>query len=308
MNPKAHSGKNNNKAAAAATSLPILVAYGFFCFAGLLLYMTVNRNKEDDAPGFAAVFTLATMLQCLAIALLAAQVLCTGSVSSISGKAVALEALSLICRLTSTLSYNGYLPTTKDGDHFFQGVDLFTLGVSLWLLYQIYVRKRDTYMENEDRFPVITLTISCFILAAGLHGCNNLRPFFDAMWMAGLNLGTVSVLPQLSLIRQSGGRVTAMTGHNVAMMAVGRALAAYFLWLAREDITCGHPWAYGIDLAVYAILGAAFLHVLLVANFAYLYIKALLLQGLHCENLYLDCGVSECEIVSLDSTKRIVEV
>merc|ERR1719277_773843 len=242
------------------------------------------------------------------MALLAAQVFRSASVSSISGRAVGLEALSLVCRLTSTLSYNGYLPTTKDGDNFFQCVDLCTLGVSLWLLYQIYVQRRETYMANEDGFPVITLTIACFVLAAGLHGCNNLRPFFDAIWMAGLNLGTVSVLPQLSLIRSSGGRVMAMTGHNVAIMAVGRTLAAYFLWLAREDMTCGHPWAYGFDIAVYAILGAAYLHALLVANFAYLYIKALLLQGFHCEKLYLDCGVSEFEIVSLDSSKPPVEV
>lgn len=307
MNPKADSGKNPNKTV--TTSLPILAAYCFFAVAGVMLYVTVNKSKDEDAPGFAAVFTLATMLQCLAMVLLAAQVFCTGSVSSISGRAVALEALSLVCRLTSTLCYNGYLPTTKDGDKFYQGVDLSTLGVSLLLLYQIYVQKRETYMESEDSFPIVALTLGCFVLAAGLHGCNNLRPFYDMMWMAGHILGTVSVLPQLSLIRRSGGRVMAITGHNIAIMAVGRSLAAYFLWLAREDIACDpYPWAHGIDLGVYAILGVAFLHALLVAKFAYHFTQALLTQGLHCEKLYLNCGASECEIVTLNSKKSPVEV
>lgn len=300
------SGKtNNSNNSNVASSMPLLILYSVFVVAGGLLYFMVSGTED----AFAAVFTVATMLQCLAMLLLAAQVICSGTVSSISGRAVALEAVSLICRLTSTLCYNGYLPTGKSGDTFYQGVDLCTLFVSLWLLYQIYVQRRETYMDEEDQFPVIGLSIACVVLATALHGNNNLRPFFDTMWLCGLNLGTVSVLPQLSLIQCTGGRVAAMTGHNIAIMAVGRALAAYFLWLAREDIVSEpYPWAQGVNHAMYAILGAAFLHVLLVTKFAYLYIRAVFSQGLHCEKLYLDCGTSKCELVSLNSQKRTIEV
>jgi hypothetical protein len=275
---------------------PILIAYLLFVVAGVMLYEMVGHTED----AFAAVFTLATMLQCLAMVLLVAQVACSGSVASISGRAVALEVLSLICRLVSTCSYNGYLPMDKSGDRFYQSVDFCTLAVSLWLLYQIYVGRRDTYMKNEDSYPIITLTVACFVLAAALHGNNNLRPFFDTMWLAGLNLGTVSVLPQLSLIRKSGGRVATLTGHNIVIMAVGRTLAAYFLWMAREDIECKpYPWAHGINHAMYAILGSSFLHVLLVTKFAYLYAKALMSQGLRSEGLYLDCGDYKCELARI---------
>jgi hypothetical protein len=288
---------NNGKKEGSSIPTPILVAYLLFLVSGVSLYVMVGQSED----AFAAVFTVATMLQCLAMVLLVAQVLCTGSVSSISGRAVLLEAVSLVCRLISTCSYNGYLPMDKSGDHLFQSVDVCTLVVSLWLLYQIYVTKHETYMKNEDSFPVIVLTIACFVLAVGLHGNNNLRPFFDTMWLAGLNLGTVSVLPQLSLIKRIGGRVATLTSHNIAIMAVGRTLAAYFLWLAREDIECKpYPWAHGVNHAKYAILGASFLHVLLVAKFAYIYVKALLSQGLMSEGLYLDCGdASKCELARL---------
>merc|ERR1719506_2037019 len=85
------------------------------------------------------------MIQCLALALLALQLISTGSAAGISARALTLDAIALCCRLSSTLWLNGYLPVDASGDHIFQAFDLCSLAILLWLLYQVLVVKRATY-------------------------------------------------------------------------------------------------------------------------------------------------------------------
>jgi len=272
------------KAPATMPPPPVVAAYVFF-FVGAAMLYHILMDSEDS---FSAILTVAEMLQCLALVLLAAQVVVTGSVASISARAVGFEAMALACRLSTTLWLNGYLPVDESGDWFFQGVDLCALATSLWLLHQVLVARRGTYQEAEDSFPMIPVVAACFVLAAVLHADMNARPVFDTLWMAGLFLGTVAVMPQLWLIMRTGGRVQTLMSHNIAAMAVGRVLAGYFMWLAREEVTCS-PWVTGINHGILAILGAHVLHIILLADFAYVYLKAVARQGLQCELVLEDC-------------------
>merc|ERR1719247_2476228 len=95
------------------------------------------------------------MVQCLAVVLLALQVVSTGSASGISARALSLDALAICCRLSSSLWLNGYLPVDATGDHVFQAVDICSLCIITWLLYQVLVVKRHTYQEAEDSLSVL---------------------------------------------------------------------------------------------------------------------------------------------------------
>jgi hypothetical protein len=75
----------------------------------------------------------------------------------------------------------------------------------------------------------------CFLLALALHADSNLRPIYDTLWMAGHNLSIVSVLPQPLVINRSGNSIAVLTGHNIAVMTGGRALAGCFAWLAGDE-------------------------------------------------------------------------
>eukprot|EP00928_Gymnodinium_smaydae_P082518 TRINITY_DN65857_c0_g1_i1.p1 TRINITY_DN65857_c0_g1~~TRINITY_DN65857_c0_g1_i1.p1 ORF type:complete len:289 (-),score=63.42 TRINITY_DN65857_c0_g1_i1:74-940(-) len=262
---------------------PVLAAYGCFFVATCWLYHLV---MDEDA--FSAIITVAEMLQCLALLLLAAQVLSTGSAAGISARAVGLEALALVCRLSSTLWLNGYLPVDESGDWFYQGVDLCALATACWLLYQVLVVHASSFQGDADTFPVLPVVAVCFVLASLLHADMNLRPVFDTLWMTSVFLGAVAVMPQLWLIMRTGGRVQALMSHNIAAMAIGRALGGYFMWLAREEVT-SQPWIEGINHAILAILGAHLLHAILLADFAYVYVKAVSKQGLQCELVLDDC-------------------
>jgi hypothetical protein len=254
---------------------PLVIAYSVFLVGSFALYHLVMSD------GLSSVLTVAEMFQCLAVGLLAAQVMITGSVAGISASAIGLHAMGLCARLSSTLWLNGYLPVCDSGDWFFQTVDVLALTMEFWLLYQIFVTHRHSYQAEADTFPLAPIVLGAFVLATIFHADMNLRPFFDTMWMAGLFLCNVAVLPQLWLINKTGGRVEALTSHHIASMAMGTILGGIFMYHAREDITCAF-WIQDVNHAVLAILSAHLLHLLLLGDFAYFYIKAVATQGLAC--------------------------
>merc|ERR1719172_216431 len=136
-----------------------------------------------------------------------------------------------------------------------------------------------------------SFVLGSFILAVLFHGNMNGRPLFDMLWMAGLFISAVSVVPQLWLITQTGGSVEALTSHYIAAMAVSRILSGIFMWHARDDLT-SNPWIVGFSHASHAILAAHFVHMLLLGDFAYYYIKAVLAGGLtRGIDTMDDCGV-----------------
>jgi len=254
---------------------PLLVAYSVFLIGSFALYHLVMSDA------LSAMLTVAQMFQCLAVGLLAAQVLITGSAAGISARALALHAVGVCARLSSTLWLHGYLPVDESGDWFYQFVDIVALAMECWLLHQVLVVKSHSYQIESDTFPIVPVMIGAYILAAIFHADMNLRPLFDTNWMAGLFMCNVAVLPQLWLINNTGGKVEALTSHHIMSMAMGTVLGGIFMWEAREDIGC-KPWIEGVNHAMLAILSAYLLHLLLLADFAYYYMKAVAQQGFAC--------------------------
>lgn len=277
------SGAGNMKDSSLPT--PLLVAYSVFMAAGFALYHLVMSDA------LSAVLTVADMLQCLGVALLCAQVVTTGSVTGVSARGVFVHALGICCRLSSTMWLNGYLPVDESGDWFYQTVDITALAMELWLLREVLVVRKHSYQEEQDSFPLAPLLLGAFGAAALFHADMNQRPIFDTFWMSGLFLSTVAVLPQLWLINHTGGKVESFTSHHIAIMALATMLSGLFMFYAREDITCS-PWIKDVNHAVLAILGAHLLHLLLLGDFAYFYLKAVATQGLACE-LNLEGGFAD---------------
>lgn len=276
--------KSGDKAGKMPSS-QVLAAYGLFILgAGAIWHLVADGE-------FSSILTMSVMLQCLAVALLGLQVLSTGSASGISARALTLDALALCCRLSSTVWLNGYLPVDASGDYVFQAIDICSLCMVLWLLHNVVVERRNTYQAQEDSLPTLPMVVGSFVLAAMLHGNMNSRPIFDTLWMAGLFISTVAVLPQLWLITRTGGRVEALTSHHIAAMAASRALSGIFMWHARGDITC-IPWLGSWNHAIWAILGSHLLHMVLLSDFAYIYVKAVIARGLDTRlEIMESCGV-----------------
>eukprot|EP00434_Breviolum_minutum_P021888 symbB.v1.2.019318.t1/scaffold1576.1/size110877/10 len=115
----------------------VMLAYALFSAAALVVYHFVANGE------FSAILTLAVIFQCLGFALLAVQVLLTGSTAGISARALALDAWSLCFRLSSTLWLHGYLPVDASGDFVFQAVDVISLVLVFWLLHLALLAVRE---------------------------------------------------------------------------------------------------------------------------------------------------------------------
>eukprot|EP00441_Pelagodinium_beii_P019101 CAMPEP_0197662956 /NCGR_PEP_ID=MMETSP1338-20131121/55499_1 /TAXON_ID=43686 ORGANISM="Pelagodinium beii, Strain RCC1491" /NCGR_SAMPLE_ID=MMETSP1338 /ASSEMBLY_ACC=CAM_ASM_000754 /LENGTH=282 /DNA_ID=CAMNT_0043241083 /DNA_START=117 /DNA_END=965 /DNA_ORIENTATION=+ len=256
-----------------STPTSIKAAYGIFAVAALAVWHFVANGE------FSSIMTMAVMIQCLAYLLLTLKSTAEGSVSGISAKCLILEAVALASRLSSTTWLNGYLPVDASGDFVYQAVEVFTLLMVLFLLHRTFSTHRFSYQEDADSLPVLPIMAGCFLLSVLLHADMNARHLFDTLWMNGLFLSVMSVLPQLWFINKTGGLVQACTGHYIAMLAVSRALSGTFMWHARHDITC-EPWVQGVNHAIWAILAAHVLHLVLLGDFGYYYVKAIMSQGL----------------------------
>merc|ERR1719277_1813410 len=109
------------------------------------------------------------MVQLFAFAFLGMQLVCNRHAGGISARALALDALALIFRLSSTLWLDGYLPVDSSGDWMYQAVDICSLALVLWLVYQVLVVHRDTYQETEDSFPEVYVALGAVVLAFIFH-------------------------------------------------------------------------------------------------------------------------------------------
>jgi hypothetical protein len=251
----------------------VIVAYLGFLAIAAVVYHQIAEGE------FSSVLTLSAIFQCLAFTLLGLQVLSTDSAQGISAKSLAMDAIAIACRLSSTTWLEGYLPNDTTGDFLYQAFDVMSLGMVLWLLYHVVKVQGKTYNESGDSFPAVPLAVGALVLALLLHGDLDDLPIFDALWMCGLFISAVSVLPQLFMMTRGHSSVAALTSHFVAVMAFSRVLSGTYMWHAHSEITC-EPWIGDFNHTGYAILAAHALHLMLLGDFAYFYVKNLVTSGL----------------------------
>lgn len=246
--------------------VPAVLAYVGF----LNIAACVYEYVADQA--YSSVLTLSAIVHCLGMMLLYIQVSSKGA-QGISARSIALDALSGALRLSSTLVYQGYLPSDRSGDGIYQVFDLCTLALTFALLYTILVRRRSTYDEYYDSMRIGPMVALCFFIAALFHGDMDARPIPDTLWMAGLWIGALAVLPQYWLITKSGSKSQPLIAHHIMCMGVGRILSGMFIWHVREHITCT-PWFGSFQHAIYSIGLAHLVHMLLLSDFACYYVRS----------------------------------
>jgi len=264
-------GQQSSKAS--TTQDPLVLVYGVFATVAVLVFYFLAEGE------FSAVLTLSAICECLAFCLLGVQALSTGSVHGISAKSLQMEAIALACRLSGTTWLEGYLPNDMSGDFFYQIVDALALVMVLWLLHRVLVVQRRTYDAEDDCLPVAPFAVGSLVLACLFHADLDDRPLFDTLWMTGLFVGAVAVVPQLWLMTRNKANVPPMMSHFVAVMAISRLLSGTYMWHAHEEITC-EPWIVGVEHAGWAILAGHAVHLILLGDFAYYYVKNVATKGL----------------------------
>jgi len=242
----------------------------------LLVYHWVAEGE------FSATLTLSAIFQCLAFSLLGVHALITGSVRAISGKSLQLEAIALTCRLSATLWIQGYVPTDSSGDGLYQCFDVLSLALVLGLLYRVMHSQDKTYELEADSMPIMPFVAVSLVLACLLHANIMQYRVFDVIWMCGLFVGAIAVVPQLWMMTRRGGSTPALASHFIAVMACARFLSGIYMWYACDEFHCV-PWIGSFCHAGWAAVAAQAVHILLLSDFAYIYVKNLANGGLRAD-------------------------
>lgn len=234
----------SNKASS-TQGLGVGIVYAVFVSAALLVFHWIAEGE------FSAVLTLSAVFQCLAFCLLGVHAVSSHSVQGISAKCLQLEAIALACRLSSTTWLEGYLPSDRTGDYLYQTFDALSLAMVLWLLHRVLNVQSQTYEGDDDSLPVTPFALGSLVLAALLHGDLDDNPIFDTLWMCGLFVGAIAVVPQLWMMTRNRTNTPAMASHFVAMMAFSRLLSGIYMWHAHDEISC-QPWIKAFNHTGYA--------------------------------------------------------
>lgn len=230
---------------------------------------------------YSSIVTLSSIAHCLGLALLSIQVVSTRSTTGISARALFLDGLAVSLRLSSTLFWQGYLPNDPSGDYVYQAADLCALTFILMLLSSVAMSRRNApYLSvgpetSDDDMCIWPMILVSVVLAAILHGDMDDDHFADTAWMTGLFVSVVAVLPQYWMIAKSSGQVQVLTAHYIAACALDRMLSGMFMWYVRSYITCA-PWIAGFEHAICAILFAHLIHLALLSDFLFYYVREVL--------------------------------
>jgi hypothetical protein len=241
------------KCRAGNVSKLVLVDAAFVGIA-VLAYQFIGEGR------FSSILTISAIFQCLAFCLLVVHAVSKESVNGISAKSLQLEAFALSCRLSTTVWLEGYVPTDHTGDFLYQCIDALSLSLVLGLLYRVRKASDRTNEVDADSLPVIPFMAGSVVIACLCHGNIMTWQIFDAIYMCGLYVGILAVVPQLWLMTKTGGAKTpALASHFIAVMAFSRILSGSYMWYAAKEIDCV-PWVGHFNHAAFATLAAHGVH------------------------------------------------
>jgi len=233
---------------------------------------------------FSALLTLSAAVQCLGFALLRLKVRKQYGVQGMSSRTLQLFALAYMCRLYSTLQYNGYLPIDRSGDWLYQLIEVLALCIVFSLLFAIHGEHERTYDKDSDTCSIVWFVAVAFFIAYYMHPSLNSSLYPDVSWTMALFLEAFGMIPQLWMMTklnrredirdsftQQPGKVQGLAGHFIACVFLAR-LFTFTFWL-NSYVELKEPNS-DFNLPGVAVLGAQLLQVAIGADFMYYYVRA----------------------------------
>ncbi len=238
----------------------------------LLIFFFVSSKD------FSFLLVLSSIVQMLSFIIIIIKVWSFRNCSGISLNTVISYIIILLSRLSSTLFYNGYLPSDEAGDWFYQLTEIITLFSLFFLFYIISKPFKDTYNSDLDaiNWKYLVLPSICLALLAHTHLNKNL--ITDVLWCFSMYLEAVAIFPQIYLFHQKKGQIESFTSHYVAFQGFSRIFSLIFWWQTYEELA--DPGYEGYSLfqhyVGYLVILSQIIQIVIMIEFFYLYFKALI--------------------------------
>jgi len=242
--------------------LPFFV---FACFVILSGMVYVSIGGVFDVNNLERFFAL--QLEILGLIMLRMKIKEKNSVGGISGMTILMYTATYFCRMG--LSF----PTTW----YFQWKDLdwdITLGwvsfvLVLDILKSVFLTHRKTYQHELDVFKAWYLIPACWTISLLV------RPHFQQWsfqygysWSSTLYMDVLALMPQVVMMAKAGGTVEAPIANFVAATSISRCGDLFHSLLFLGHVRAHEPFSYWMAVSLQTI------HLLLVADFMYYYLKA----------------------------------
>lgn len=163
-------------------------------------------------------------------------------------------------------------------------LDFLTLGATLWIIYMMRFKLKNTYTKEHDNLPLYYVLVPCAILGIIGHPGFRAGIILGFIFMFYICIEAIAVLPQLRLI-QNAKLVEPFTAHYVFALGVARFFSCAN-WL-NMFIDSGGALLTQIGQGhLYIIVAflAEIVQTFILADFCYYYVKSVI-AGQHMMTL-----------------------
>lgn len=182
----------------------VLLWAGFFA-ASLFVYFVLSGGD------FSFLMTYGAMSRMFGFGVLNVKIISRKRVTGVSVKTLQLYIIVFVCRLSSIVRHEGYLPYDKSGDWLYHLIEFFALGFTCNALYMTMGKYNDSYQKEFDKFGemavpsgtgAIYLAVPIAIIAMLIHPNLNSDFLSDFSWTYAMYLESAALIPQLFMFQK----------------------------------------------------------------------------------------------------------
>jgi len=220
-------------------------------------------------------------LEVLGLLMLRHKIIVRNNVNGISGQTMVMYAFVYFVRiLLSMPSSTNFQWKDVDFDAWFAGVSLILV---LSIIHSIFATHGASYQEDLDTLKVKYLIPGCFFLALIVRPHFHQWSFeYGYTWGSCFYIDIFALVPQVVMMAQSGGKVEAPIAHFVAATFLSRMGDIWDSLVYENDLRSSDTISY------WAVVLGQCIHLLLVADFMYYYLKARTSGAAMFEDLAVD--------------------
>lgn len=251
------------------------VLYASFLVAVGALYHVLGGHVSEISL---QVFTgyLSAIAEALGLLLLRHKIKSQSSVQGISGMSIIMYVLVYVTR--GALMLPDF--TLQDLDAWAVQIIAFcSLLMVCDVLRSVFRTYRKSYQADLDTFKITFLIPGCIIVAALLHPSLPAEgPIYSYCWTVCLYMDVLALMPQVVMMANGGGKVEAPIAHFVAATAFSRSVDLWFWYWGFDMVRQPGSKPSDFNFSGWLIVVIHIVHLLLVTDFMYYYLKARL-QG-----------------------------
>jgi len=246
------------------------VLYSCFLMAGSMIYIQLGGSFTDTSL-YSQFGYMSCAAEAFGLLMLRHKIQRQESVSGISGMTLGMYAIVYALRAVMEIPP---LTLLALDDWSIKVLEVAAFFLVLDVLYAVFKTYKTTYQKELDVLKIQYLVPGCLLLAVVLHPDLRIDLAHSLGWTATLYLDVMALMPQVVMMSKGGVLVEAPISHFVAATALSRAVDLWFWYYAFDTVGPIQNQDALLNYSGWLIVFFHVVHLALVADFIYYYIRA----------------------------------